>query len=88
MASAAAFFMDADEACHAGIQWYRTVGSASRVNQTTKMVKVELMDSFDYVPAGSIRNGAFLMPLATEPTIGHPKQFWVIQSHREANEGF
>ena len=82
------FFMDADETCHAGIQWYRTVGSSSRVNQTTKMVKVELMDSFDYVPAGSIRNGAFLIPLATEPTIGYPKQFWVIQSHREANEGF
>jgi hypothetical protein len=51
------------------------------------MVKVELMESFDYVPAGSIRNGAFLMPLATEPTIGHPKQFWVIQTHREATEG-
>jgi len=81
------FFMDASENCHVGIQWYRTVGSSSRVNQTTKMMKVELMDSFDFVPAGSIRNGAFLIPLATEPAIGHPLQFWVIQSHREATEG-
>ena len=81
------FFMDASENCHVGIQWYRAVGSSSRVNQTTKMMKVELMDSFDFVPAGSMRNGAFLMPLATEPAIGHPLQFWVIQSHREATEG-
>jgi hypothetical protein len=57
------------------------------VNQTTKMVKVELMGSFGFVPAGSTRNGAFLVPLATEPAIGHPLQFWVMQSHREATEG-
>ena len=82
------FFMDEADNFFVGIQWYKTIGNLNRVNQSTKMMKVELMDSFEYVPAGSIRNGAFLMPLATEPAIGHPPQFWVLQSHRETTEWF
>jgi hypothetical protein len=80
------FFMDAADAFHVGIQWYKIVGRQS-INATTRMTKVELIeDSYDFVPAGSIRNGALLMPLATPPLVGHPQQYHVIQSHREAVE--
>jgi hypothetical protein len=48
------------------------------------MCKVELMDSYQYVPVGAILNGALIVPLATEPLPGYPQQSWVIQSHREA----
>jgi hypothetical protein len=66
------FFMDAADAFHVGIQWYKIVGRQT-INATTRMTKVELIeDSYDFVPAGSIRNGALLMPLATPPLVGHP----------------
>ena len=80
------FFMDSADACHVGIQWYKIVGRQD-INAITRMTKVELLDaSYDFVPAGSIRNGALLMPLATPPLIGHPQQYHVVQSHREAKE--
>ena len=47
------------------------------------MTKVELMNSYQFVPVGSILNGALIVPLATEPELGHNEQFWVVQSHRE-----
>ena len=78
--------MDSADACHVGIQWYKIVGRQD-INAITRMTKVELLDaSHDFVPAGSIRNGALLMPLATPPLIGHPQQHHVVQSHREAKE--
>ena len=80
------FFMDAADAFHVGMQWYKVVGRQT-INATTRMTKVELIeDSHDFLPAGSIRNGAALMSLATPPLVGHPQQHHVTQSHREAVE--
>jgi hypothetical protein len=80
------FFMDAADAFHVGTQWHEVVGRQT-INATTRVTKVELIeDSCDFVPAGSVRNGALLMPLATPPLVGRPQQCHVTQSHREAVE--
>ena len=47
------------------------------------MTKVEFIESYQYVPVGSILNGALIVPLAIAPQLGHNEQFWVVQSHRE-----
>ena len=79
------FFMDAEEKLHVAIQWY-DIKSRNLVDAMTGMTKVEIMDSYDVVPAGSIRNGCLLMPLASPSAVGHPPQFWAIQSQREIDE--
>jgi hypothetical protein len=77
------FFGDAANNNHVAIQWYKICGRQP-IDRVARMTKVELTDIFQYVPAASILNGAFMVPLATEPLPGYPHQFWVIQSHRES----
>ena len=79
------FFMDAAECVHIAVQWY-DVKSRNMVDAAAGMTKVELSDTFDLVPAGSIRNGCLLAPLAKPPAVGCPQQFWVLQSQRELGE--
>ena len=68
---------------YVAIQWYQICGRVP-VQRVTRMTKVELIDSYQYVPVGSILNGALIVPLATPPALGCPQQWWVLQSHREA----
>ena len=77
------FFGDASNNNHVAIQWFKICGRQP-IDRVARMTKVELTDIFQYVPAASILNGAFMVPLATEPLPGYPHQFWVIQSHRES----
>jgi hypothetical protein len=76
------FFGDVHNNDHVAIQWYKICGRRP-VQRIARMCKVELMESYQYVPLGSILNGALIVPLATEPLPGCPQQCWVIQSHRE-----
>jgi len=76
------FFGDAANNNYVAIQWYNICGRRP-IQRVSRMCKVELVESYQFIPVGSILNGALLVPLATEPEIGYPQQFWVIQSHRE-----
>ena len=76
------FFGDIHNNDHVAIQWYKICGRQP-VQRIARMCKVELMESYQYVPLGSILNGALIVPLATEPLPGCPQQYWVVQSHRE-----
>ena len=76
------FFGDANSNNFVAIQWYNICGRRP-IQRLTRMCKVELMESYQFIPVGAILNGALLVPLATEPEIGYPQQFWVVQSHRE-----
>jgi hypothetical protein len=77
------FFGDAGNHNHVAIQWYNICGRHP-IDRFARMCKVHLIDTYQYVPVASILNGALIVPLATEPELGHPQQCWVIQSHREA----
>jgi hypothetical protein len=77
------FFGDAAQNNHVAIQWYKICGRLP-INPIARMCKVELMESWDFIPVGAILNGALIVPIATEPQPGYPQQFWVLQSHREA----
>lgn len=77
------FFGDAMNNNYVAIQWYKIIGRLP-VNRVTRMTKVELMESYQYVPVGSILNGALIVPLATPPPLGFSQQWWVLQTHREA----
>jgi hypothetical protein len=77
------FFMDQEEECYVGVQWYRARGCAA-----ARLLMLELLPSYDYVPAGSIRNGALLLPFAVQPQAGRPSKYWILQSHREATERY
>ena len=77
------FFMDNDGEFHVGVQWYR-----ARWSEVARMLKLDILPSYDYVPAGSIRNGALLLPLATSRQAGGRNEYWVVQSHREASERY
>ena len=67
---------------YVAIQWYKICGR-SPVQRVSRMTRVELIESYQYVPAGSILNGALIVPIATAPEPGFPQQHWVVQSHRE-----
>ena len=77
------FFGDSSNNNHVAIQWYKICGRLP-LDRIARMCKVELIDSFQYIPVGSILNGALIVPLATKPLPGYPQQCWVIQSHRES----
>ena len=77
------FFGDANSNNYVAIQWYRICGRPTQ--RLSCMCKVELIESYQYIPVGSILNGALMVPLATEPAPGYPQQFWVLQSKREAD---
>ena len=76
------FFGDASTNNHVAIQWYKICGR-NPIDRVARMTKVELTDTYQFVPVASILNGALIVPLATEPLLGYPQQCWVIQSHRE-----
>jgi hypothetical protein len=76
------FFGDTAGNFHVAMQWYKICGRLP-IDRIGRMTKVELTELYDYVPVGSILNGALMVPLAIEPLIGYPQQWWVIQSHRE-----
>ena len=76
------FFESLEGSNYVAIQWYNICGRSS-VQRVSRMTMVELIDSFQYVPVGSILNGALIVPTATSPPPGYPQQCWVIQSHRE-----
>jgi hypothetical protein len=76
------FFGDASGNYHVAIQWFKICGRLP-LDRIARMTKVELTELYDFVPVGSILNGALMVPLATEPLPGYPHQWWVIQSHRE-----
>jgi hypothetical protein len=67
------FFMDQEEECHVGMQWHRARGCTA-----ARLMKLELLPSYDYVPAGSIRNGALLLPFAVQPQAGRPSEHWIL----------
>ena len=77
------FFGDATKNNYVAIQWYKICGRVP-IQRVSRMTKVELMESYQYVPVGSILNGALIVPLDTPPAPGCPQQWWVIQSQREA----
>jgi hypothetical protein len=77
------FFGDAAHCNYVAIQWYKIVGRQP-IQRVSRMTKVELIESYQYVPVGSILNGALIVPTNTVPQPGYYQQFWVIQSHREA----
>ena len=76
------FFGDAADYKYVAIQWYKIVGRQP-IQRVSRMTKVELIESYQYVPVGSILNGALIVPINTVPQPGFSQQFWVIQSHRE-----
>jgi hypothetical protein len=76
------FFGDTEGNFHVAMQWYKICGRLP-LDRIARMSKVELTELYDYVPVGSILNGALMVPMAIEPLIGYPQQWWVIQSHRE-----
>jgi hypothetical protein len=76
------FFGDAADNNYVAIQWYKICGR-NPLQRVARMTKVELIEHFQYVPVGSILNGALIVPLATPPELGYPQQCWVIQSYRE-----
>jgi hypothetical protein len=76
------FFSDTVGENHVAIQWYKICGRLP-LQRVARMCKVELMDNYQYVPVGSILNGALIVPLAIDPLPGYPPQFWVVQGHRE-----
>jgi hypothetical protein len=76
------FFGDDADNNYVAIQWYKICGRHP-LQRVARMTKVELIENFQYVPVGSILNGALIVPLATPPDIGFPQQCWVIQSYRE-----
>jgi hypothetical protein len=76
------FFGDSINNNWVAIQWYKICGRTP-VQRVARMSKVQLIESYQYVPVGSILNGALIVPLASKPLHGCPEQFWVIQSHRE-----
>ena len=77
------FFADVEGSNYVGIQWYKMCGRQS-LQRIARMTKVELMESYQYVPVGSILNGALIVPTAIHPAPGYTQQSWVIQSHRES----
>ena len=77
------FFGDAMNNNYVAIQWYQICGRLP-VQRVSRMTKVQLMESYQFVPVGSILNGALVVPLATPPALGFPQQWWVLQTHREA----
>ena len=77
------FFADVEGSNYVGIQWYKICGRQS-LQRIARMTKVELMESYQYVPVGSILNGALIVPTAIDPAPGYTQQCWVIQSHRES----
>ena len=77
------FFADAEGGLFVAVQWYKICGR-SPVDRNGRMTKVQLQDAYDYVPVQRVLNGALLMPVSSDAAVvGQPKQFWVIQSHRE-----
>ena len=76
------FFGDDFNNNYVAIQWYKICGRLP-IDRVSRMYKVELIESYQFVPVGSILNGALIVPLAIEPAVGHPHQFWAVQSHRE-----
>ena len=76
------FFADTIGDYHVAIQWYKICGRLP-LQRVARMCKVELIDNYQYVPVGSILNGALIVPVAPEPLPGYSNQFWVVQSHRE-----
>jgi hypothetical protein len=76
------FFGDSANNNHVAIQWYKICGRMP-LDRVARMCKVELMDTYQFVPVGSILNGALIVPTNTSPAPGYPQQCWVIQSHRE-----
>ena len=78
------FFGDAAHNNHVAIQWYKICGRRS-IGRISRMCKVELMESYQYIPVGSILNGALIVPLDTAPPPGYPQQSWAILSQRECS---
>ena len=77
------FFGDTVGENHVAIQWYKICGRFP-LQRVARMCKVELIDNYQFVPVGSILNGALIVPLATDPLPGFPPQFWVVQTNRES----
>ena len=77
------FFVDTDDHTFVAVQWYKICGR-SAMGGVSGMTKVELVDTFDFMPTSSVINGTLLMPLYSDAAVlGRPKQFWALQSHRE-----
>ena len=76
------FFECLEGSNYVAIQWYNICGRHP-LQRIARMTKVELINSYQFVPVGSILNGALIVPTAIAPAPGYPQQCWVVQSYRE-----